>query len=984
MKVDFEAIKAATDIVSVVAGYGVKFKKVGRDYVALCPFHSERSPSLHVTPAKGLFHCFGCRARGNVIQFVALKEGLSEREAAIKLLGQVPGVSSGKSLRSAKPTTSSPRPSPPKVERERTPEPKKVLKPGEAADLLARVVSFYAKTLGKDRAGLEYLKGRRLAEAATLGTFQVGYSNGSLLQALPRQGEIVEGLKTLGVLRADGREHFEGCVAAPIFDGSVHSSAPVVCGIYGRRVEPANPQSALANPESKHLYLPGPHRGVWNGACARTNQSLFITEAIFDGLALWQAGFRNVIALYGAQGWTPDHEALFKANPIRAVFLCLDNDEAGRAGTERLKHEILPALVKAVHVIQWPEGVKDACDFFARAGQATGAAEFEALLKAANPQAEQRSEVTLKLGQEQITMTPAGFVAVYAGRRYECQAIEQPSPARLKATVKVVENSGRFHIDTVDFYLSRHRRVFVGEVARLLRESAEVIEADTGRLIGQLEAYVKKQAADTPGAIVLVSDEDRAEGMKLGRRPDLADEILRDLDKLGLVGEQTNKLMGYLVMTSRKLEDPLALLILSGSGAGKSLLQDTLLQLCPDEDLVKLTSLTDRALFYKGENALRHKVLALEEAAGAEGAVYAIRNLISAKKLVIESTIKNPLTGQLTTQVNTVNGPTAVFQTTTRPDIDAETRSRFILTSVDESPEQTRAILEAQRHRHTLEGLRRRKQREAILARHHAFQRLLQPVAVVNPFEPLLSYSQDRLAVRRDNPKYLHLILAVTFLHQMQRPSKHDPQSGLDYIETTLEDVALANELAAALFGQSLDELSRPSRELLKLVRNMVDGLEKTDGAAAGKGAAAATFNRRAVREFSGWSDYQVKIHIKQLEELEYLVPLSGRRGQSFCYRLAWEGEGQDGQRFLPGLASLEELRRKAEVIGLFCQPGGPKTEVVGPETKLEGSSRAQVAPDRNGENPDEHEPKPRSAQKLEGKNQVHISGVAPEVASNE
>ena len=92
MKVDFEAIKAATDIVSVIAGYGVQFKKAGRDYVALCPFHTEQTPSFHVTPEKGLFHCFGCEAKGNVIQFVAMKEGMGEREAAVKLLGTVPGV----------------------------------------------------------------------------------------------------------------------------------------------------------------------------------------------------------------------------------------------------------------------------------------------------------------------------------------------------------------------------------------------------------------------------------------------------------------------------------------------------------------------------------------------------------------------------------------------------------------------------------------------------------------------------------------------------------------------------------------------------------------------------------------------------------------------------------------------------------------------------------------------------------------------------
>ena len=116
------------------------------------------------------------------------------------------------------------------------------------------------------------------------------------------------------------------------------------------------------------------------------------------------------------------------------------------------------------------------------------------------------------------------------------------------------------------------------------------------------------------------------------------------------------------------MNDPLSVHILSSSGAGKSYLQDAVLSLCPEEDLIKLTSLTGQALFYKGEDSLRHKCLCIEEIAGAEGARYAVRNLISAKKLTIEATIKNPLSGKMETQTNTVYGPTAVFETTTRPD----------------------------------------------------------------------------------------------------------------------------------------------------------------------------------------------------------------------------------------------------------------------------------------------------------------------------
>jgi hypothetical protein len=316
---------------------------------------------------------------------------------------------------------------------------------------------------------------------------------------------------------------------------------------------------------------------------------------------------------------------------------------------------------------------------------------------------------------------------------------------------------------------------------------------------------------------------------------------------------------------------------------------------------------------------------------------------------------------------NVVDGPCAVFKTTTQPEMDAETKSRFIITSIDESPEQTKAILEAQRHNHTLDGIRRKKQREQVVQRHHAFQRLLKPVAVVNPFEPLLTYAENRLLVRRDNPKYLHLILAVTFLYQLQRPVKHDADAG-DYIETTLDDIAIANELATDLFGQSLGELSRPSRELLKLIRRMMEEMQQKKQ--------PPEFSRRQIREFTGWSDYQIKIHVKQLEDLEYLLPLSGRRGQCFSYRLAWDGEGLDGERFVLGLTSVEELRRKAKVVGLKNEVVGSKSEVVGQKTKLEGSSRVQVGLAQNGAKACKQRPETGFEPKLEGFSGEHVPVV--------
>jgi DNA primase catalytic core len=887
---DLTHLKRLVDLVALAQTRGVVLKKQGQEYVGLCPFHQEQTPSFHISPTKHLFHCFGCGAAGSVVDFVMKQDGLSLQEAIDWLTRQTGGLV-GRGTAGLKPIPSS-EPTPPLA----------------AATLLQRVVTFYQKTFATDRDGWAYLKRRNLTDPTMLEVFQLGYCNGTLKQTLPTSGPLLDGLTALGVLTKSGREHFEGCVTIPIVD-----NAGAICGLYGRRITARAPS---------HLYLPGPHRGVWNGAVAKSHPTLFLTEGILDGLSLWQAGLRNVIALYGAQGWTADHETLLRAHGVSEVVLCLDQDEAGHAAATKLKEQVLSSLVKTVSAIQWPEGVTDANDFFFT----HTAADFGHLLAAARPAGS--TVATPPPSDEQIASHPDGFTATYGARRYEVRAIERPNAARLRATIKAVSGEQhRFHIDTVDLYLSRARRSFLGEAARLFRESIDVIELDLNRLIAQVEGYVEKQLHETGPAVVLVSESLQREAERLGRRPDLVGEIRRDLERLGLVGETTNALVGYLVMTSRKLEEPLSLLLLSGSGAGKSHLQDTVLSLCPDEDVIKLTALTGQALFYKGEQALRHKVLALAEEAGAPEAQYAIRNLISAKELIIEATIKNPLTGRLETQLNRVQGPTAVMLTTTNPNVDAETRSRFLVSSVDESSAQTRAILAAQRQRHTLDGRLQAQQRASILGRHHTLQRLLKPLLVVNPYEPLLTAAEDRLLMRREQPKYLQLILAVTVLYQMQRPLKHHELLG-PYIETTLDDIALAHDLALGVWGQALDELARPSRDLLRVIHRYVEGRATREQS----NAAEIAFTRRDIREFSGWSDYQIKTHVQQLEDLEYLIPLSGRRGQQFTYRLAWNGEEA---RFLPGLISVEELRHRAALVGLPSEQGGLIE-------KVEGTGRVQ------------------------------------------
>jgi len=303
------------------------------------------------------------------------------------------------------------------------------------------------------------------------------------------------------------------------------------------------------------------------------------------------------------------------------------------------------------------------------------------------------------------------------------------------------------------------------------------------------------------------------------------------------------------------------------------------------EDVIRVTSLTGKALFYKDDLSLKHRILALEEGEGAEEAMYAIRNLISAKELTIESATRDPTTGRLTTTSNRVRGPTTVFLTTTDPQTDPETRSRFILIGVNESIEQTRTILEQQRRRYSLKGLVRSQAAEQAIARHRNFQRLLRPLAIVNPFADDLVYADYRLQARRDQPKYLNLINAVAFLRQLQKQIKSTQSNGRDmqYAEVDREDLRIANDVAAETLARNLDELSMPSRNLLELIGQMVNERATTGETTR---AETVTFTRRDIRRHSGWSNYRVHVHLRELVDLEYVIVHAGGRGPGYRYHL--------------------------------------------------------------------------------------------------
>jgi hypothetical protein len=248
---------------------------------------------------------------------------------------------------------------------------------------------------------------------------------------------------------------------------------------------------------------------------------------------------------------------------------------------------------------------------------------------------------------------------------------------------------------------------------------------------------------------------------------------------------------------------------------------------------------------------------------------------------------------------------------------------------------------------------------------HQNAQRLLRPLAVMNPWAPRLTFLDVQTRTRRDHEKYLTLIDSIALLYQYQREEKSFEEEGrrVAYVEVELSDIEQANRLAHEILGRTLDELPPQTRRLLTLLDRMVSAaceeleMDRVD----------FRFSRREVREATGWTYFQVRVHLDRLVELEYVLVHRGGRGQSFVYELLWAG-GEVERAQMPGLIDIDALRDGGTTESLRGQEPSLRGRSVEFEPTLsphlapiEGGVRGGEIPaestdsGRNGRNPPKH-----------------------------
>jgi hypothetical protein len=933
---EIERLKAEVSLVRLVESSGVKLSRKGKDELAgCCPFHDDDTPSLSVSVSKNLFHCFGCGAGGGPIDWVVKREGVSFRHAVELLRDGDPVASSAASAPS------------PAIK----PTPTRKLAPPVTLDaddrrLLAQVVDYYHETLKASPEGLAYLQSRGLDHPELIERFRLGLANRTLGLRLPEKnrkaGADIRGrLERIGIYRASGHEHFAGSLVVPVF-GPDDEGRPVT-EIYGRKV-----RNNLRAGTPLHLYLPGPHAGVWNeeGLAASGGEAI-LAESLIDAMTFWCAGYRNVTASYGTGGFTADHLATFKRHGITRVLIAYDRDEAGDSAAVVLAGQLMEAGIDAFRIL-FPKGM-DANGYALSVTPAAkslgllirkaewlgngarpaitsapvdelavaldhGAALSSNHLSAAAPPPDtpslpEPSTASPLPGHEGaadiVSRSEHELVLMQGDRRYRVRGWKRPlNPESLNVNL-MVHRADRFHVDSFDLYNAKARAAFVKAAGQELGESEDVLKHDLGRVLlsveGAQESELSAALARDEGP--RLSDEERAAALDLLRDPNLVDRILADARACGVVGEETNVLTAYLACVLRLLDRPLAVLVQSSSAAGKSALMDAVLSLMPEAAQVRYSAMTGQSLFYMGETNLKHRVLAISEEEGAASASYALKLLQSEGEVTIASTGKDASTGNLVTHQYRVEGPVMLFLTTTAIDVDEELMNRCLVLSVNESREQTRSIHALQRGRETLAGLLAREEAAGIRALHRNAQGLLGGVHVVNPFADSLTFLDAKTRTRRDHMKYLTLIRAIALLHQHQRRVRTASAKGgtLRYIEVEQSDIQLANRLAHEVLGRTLDELPPQTRNLLGQVYRWV-------GEQCARQAIRRTefrFTRAQVRALTGWGDTQAKLHLSRLAELEYVLIHRVKAGQAYEYELLYDGEGDGGTPFVLGLNPL-------------------------------------------------------------------------------
>ena len=597
--------------------------------------------------------------------------------------------------------------------------------------------------------------------------------------------------------------------------------------------------------------------------------------------------------MYGTNGLGAEHlAALDRMESLKEVILFFESDDAGRAAVakwSRVLHERYSAVsISSVDTLEGEDvnslaveddpailehliGERDTLfssseNMFASGGQGKEKGDqSHAELDSSEPQ-------LLSWTSENLRFTLLGGVAVHP-------------LDRMKVTLRIQRTDSQSPLHALRQQLDLYQDETVEKLARKAAGRLEVgstkLHTALLELTAKLEAHraskVKEQTQASKPESWKLTPERRAKAVEFCRKANLLKRTNQLIENTGVIGERTNRLLLWLVFTSRLRDRPLHVISLGGSGTGKTYLQEKIAELIPHDQKLEVTALSENALYYFGRQELSHKLVLIEDLDGAaeDKILYAIRELQSKRKITKTIPLKDEK-GNLKTVTLCVEGPICLAGTTTRERLYEDNANRSLLIYLDGSMEQREAIMNYQRK--VSAGTINSQDESRAKAQLKDIQCVLDNIRVVNPYAEQLALPPEVFKPLRTNAHYLAFIETVTFYHQHQRVKKRDA-SGAVYIETTLEDIEAANLLLADVLLAKADELTKATRRFLERLRKWLEDSEK------------ASFYVGDIRRTLRLTPSTTDRHVRTLVCYGYAKCVGGTRSKGYEYELVEEGK---------------------------------------------------------------------------------------------
>jgi DNA primase len=814
-----QELKQSLSIEEVLNHYGLKPDK---NKMLNCPFHQDKTPSMQIYPETNTAYCFSsnCKLNGksiDQIDFIMYKENYSKHEA-IEKAKQLSGI----------------------IEKE------------EKKLDCHNIFPELRKNLLRSQKAQKYLKTRNINYIEE----EIGYN----YRTLKQQPESI----TFPLKNKEGK----------------------IVSLYGR---------SITNKQNNKHYYTKERQGLYPGYPEENTQTLIIAESIIDAISIKQTitpeKTTATLALYGTNGLTFEHKnAILSLKKLKEIIIFLDGDEAGKKATEKYikeLQELLPQIT--ISQVKTPEG-EDANNLIQNHEK-----------KIINYLLEKREKIFGKL--EKNTTLQKCIKTLHICKKLDTRdtnylyfnnknlqitilgGINLYPLDHLKVTLKLEKTQTYNPLHKIrhslDLYNDDQVERLITKTSERLEISSKELQITITELIEELENYREEQIANQKTKNTKkrqLTETRQQKAIKFLQEPNLLQKTNELINQSGVVGEETNRLLMYLIFTSRLREQPLHIISLGASGTGKTYLQEKISQLIPEEQKLEITTLSENALYYFEKQELKNKLVLIEDLDGAQDdkIMYALRELMSKKQITKTIPIKDSK-GNLKTITLQVEGPISLSGTTTREKLYEDNANRSILIYLDNSKTQKEKIMNYQRKLSS--GQINKQKEEEIKELIKDIQSILKPIKIINPYAEKLKIPETDFKPLRTNAHYLNFIEIITFYKQYQRTQKTD-KNGEKHIESTLEDIKEANQLLKEVLLNKSDELTKATRNFLEKLKNNLEKENKT------------TFYKSEIRKKIKINPHNLKYYLNQLQQYEYIKIIGGNRyKQGYEYELENQNE---------------------------------------------------------------------------------------------